>query len=359
MTSLIKGFVTKIARGESSQIAVQAFVQGGLIVNPYTAADQELALAEVLYVDPTGQANDVTSSTTIPLYPGESYSFNSLSSSPIYVNAASSGHAFTVIQFSSPPNYPPIPITGPFPPPGPTTMTNVIPSYLYQEYSDDDTLQAFVDSYNIIAQDYIDALNDLNLPIYTNANISGGLLDWVGSGLYGYPRPTLSTFTTVVLGELNTWEFNSLMLNESETLYPGIVTVTTDDTYKRLLTWHFYKGDGKYFTVPWLKRRIMRFLIGVNGSAPNISQTYQISVTFGTNNTVTIRFISFLTYVSRSAQFNFDEFNTTQLNELNTYTQQLDPLPYQEIFKEAVNSAALELPFQFSWNVVLNSYEVV
>ena len=40
----------------------------------------------------------------------------------------------------------------------------------------------------------------------------------------------------------------------------------TDDVFKRILTWHFYKGDGKNFSVRWLKRRIWRFLQGANGT---------------------------------------------------------------------------------------------
>ena len=351
MVNLIKGKLTSITAGGYSQIAVPAYIIGGFVSNPYYAADQETPLAEPLFLSLVGPSETQESSTTIPLWPGNTYYITSQSTRPIYVSAETTRHAFSVVLYSSTPSYPPTPIVGPFPPSGPTTMTAVIPSYLYQQYSDDDTLQAFVAAYNSIAQDYIDTLNDLNLPIYTNCNISGGLLDWVGAGLYGYPRPTLSSFQTVGVGEFNTYEFNTTELNQRKNLYNSNIAVTTDDTYKRLLTWHFYKGDGKYFTIPWLKRRIMRFLIGTNGTAPNIDQTYQISVTFGSAHTIAIRFVDFTLEVLMTTQFNAFQFNTSQFNELVTMKVPLTPLPYRQIFQEAVYSGALELPFQYTWVV--------
>src|SRR5215472_11594549 len=50
------------------------------------------------------------------------------------------------------------------------------------------------------------------------------------------------------------------------------------------------KGDGRYFNIPWLKRRVKRFLIGVNGSSPHIDNTDDISISFGPNYGCTIRF---------------------------------------------------------------------
>ena len=59
---------------------------------------------------------------------------------------------------------------------------------------------------------------------------------------------------------------------------PGTVYTTSDDIYQRLLTWHFYKGDGKIFSIKWLKKRVMRFLIGANGTAPLLDYTYPVSI---------------------------------------------------------------------------------
>src|SRR5262245_51754337 len=84
--------------------------------------------------------------------------------------------------------------------------------------------------------------------------------------------------------------------------------VVNDDVYRRLLTWHFYKGDGKYASVEWLKRRIWRFCYGKNGTSPEdvvdpmvpvdqnpttkrIAYSDQISITFGVKRNITIRFI--------------------------------------------------------------------
>lgn len=101
----------------------------------------------------------------------------------------------------------------------------------------------------------MDWLNQVNLPIYTGPLIIGYFLDWVSRGLYGYERPS------------------------------GM----PDDILKRALTWHLYKGDDKYFDVRWLKRRVMRFLDGINGTDQGTSTTYNVSVTFGTGYTALIQ----------------------------------------------------------------------
>jgi hypothetical protein len=179
-------------------------------------------------------------------------------------------------------------------------------------------------------------------------------LDWVALGLYGMVRPALASGQTKFLGPLNTYAFNSAPpLNAIRQIGPGDVVVTTDDTFKRILTWAFLKGDGRTFNVRWLKRRIMRFLTGVNGTNPNIDNTYQISITFGADNEVAIRFIDYETTINRGALLNGMGFNTTRFNELELTITPLTPLPYREIFKEAVETGALELPFQFVYDIIL------
>jgi len=168
------------------------------------------------------------------------------------------------------------------------TLQNVIPAYLYQEYNDDSDLQAFFDSANGLAQEYVDWFNTINLPVYTSPTISGLLLDWVGEGLYGYPRPSLPGLAAVNIGPLNTYGPNFPVPLSSESYTAATATLATDDIYKRLLTWHFYKGDGHQFTIRWLKNRVMRFLTGVNGTAPPIDETYQIGVSFGSGNSVSM-----------------------------------------------------------------------
>ena len=189
-------------------------------------------------------------------------------------------------------------------------LTQIIPSYLYIQYQDEPTappfdegtlgiatvgiateavtgrsrdrypvsdLQAFVNSYNAIAQGYLDSVNALNLPIYTLQ--TGSMLDWVALGLYGIQRPSLSVGTTYTpLGVYNTVVYNETAY--SEDVKGGDITVyaVTDDYFKRIITWNFYSGDSFQFTIPWLKRRVKRFLDGIDGVDFPIDETYDISV---------------------------------------------------------------------------------
>ena len=132
---------------------------------------------------------------------------------------------------------------------------------------------------------------------------------------------------------------------------PSNVTVTTDDIFKRIITWNFYKGDGKVFNIRWLKRRIMRFLYGTNGSAPNIDQTYQVSVTFGVANQIDIQLISGVRRVTGGAIFDRFALNSMPFNAVKSAFTPLTPLPNAAIFKEAMDSGVLQLPFQYEYIV--------
>jgi hypothetical protein len=165
-------------------------------------------------------------------------------------------------------------------------QTQVIPSYLYTSYNDDEDVQAFVDAYNQMAQEYISLFASIDLPIYTRLN--GSLLDWVGVGLYGVARPIVPSVEATEIGPYNTWDYNTIALNQNESEIGPLFELASDDFYKRVITWQFYKGDGRTFDIRWLKRRIARFLFGENGTAPNIDQTYQISVAFAGGTTIAI-----------------------------------------------------------------------
>jgi len=147
-----------------------------------------------------------------------------------------------------------------------TPLATVIQSYLYQEYADDDDLQAFVDSYNSLAQGYLDWFNGTPLGLYTSPNITGPLLDWIGQGVYDIKRPVLSSQTTMRLAGFNSAPFNSGAFNTMTYSSSGSSALVSDDIYKRVLTWHLYRGDGQFFSIQWLKNRINRFLNGANGS---------------------------------------------------------------------------------------------
>jgi len=147
-----------------------------------------------------------------------------------------------------------------------TPLQTIIPSYLYQEYSDDPDLQAFVNSQNMLAQGYLDWFTGTPLGLYVSPNITGSLLDWLAQGVYGISRPILSNQTKYVTSGYNSVPYDTLeydgLLYESS----GLSSIATDDIYKRVLTWILYRGDGQVFTMQWLKNRISRFINGPNGS---------------------------------------------------------------------------------------------
>lgn len=233
-------------------------------------------------------------------------------------------------------------------------VEKITPSYLYEEYSDDDNLQAFVASQNELVQRFLDWFNTVDLPVYTSDTITGLLLDWVGAGLYGLPRPSIPTGHSTLLGV-----YGTLFYGEPPTAYgmlrrtpPPAFVRLSDDYYKRILTWQFFKGDGKYFTITWLKKRVMRFLIGMNGTAPNIDQTYQISVTFGPDRQANIvifntqrRFLTGPGVYGRGPAYGVGRPYGSAVSSNIPMT----PFAAAATFAAAVNSGIVELPFQWSW----------
>ncbi len=210
-----------------------------------------------------------------------------------------------------------------FPPAAPTFVQSIIPAYLYQQYADDDDVGAFVTAYNNMAQTYLDWMRNINLPVYTGRQINGALLDWVASGLYGISRPTLSFTQTTGQGAFDTYPlgflpFDGAGANNATTLY-----TVTDDIFKRIITWSFYKGDGNVFSVRWLKRRVARFLAGVNGTDYG-GPTYQISVAFVGSKTINI-----------------------------TISGGAIPTTYAPVFQAALLSGILPMPFQYAYNILL------
>lgn len=241
--------------------------------------------------------------------------------------------------------------TGNFPPLAPTTVTKAIPSYLYKQYDDDPDLPAFFSWFNGAAEAYVDWFANVGLPIYTK--LAGQLLDWIGAGFYGYPRPSLPSGFNTRIGPLNTWTPNVLPPNGEKIIIGEHTYVTTDDVYKRCLTWHLYKGDGKVFTIRWLKRRILRFLIGTNGAAPSVADTRQISVTI-VGSQVNIGILSGRRRVVGGAVPNMFALNKVRPNQLKTISVALGPaFPLSPTFKAAVDSGVLELPFQFTYAVAI------
>jgi hypothetical protein len=228
-----------------------------------------------------------------------------------------------------------------------------IPSYLYAQFQDDDNLQLLFWAYNQNAQLYQNWFNRVWLPVYTNPNIAGLLLDWVGQGIYGLVRPVLSSQAGLQLAAIANGFYPNQVYPNQFTSILATYYATDDDYYKRVLTWHVYKGDGKYFTVRWLKRRVMRFLVGANGTAPNVDQTYRVSVTFGpAPGQVNITIIDVIANVEGGAIPNAFAPNTMYPNQLSVSTEYLTPFPAAPIFKAAMDAGVLEMPFQCSPTVV-------
>lgn len=212
-------------------------------------------------------------------------------------------------------------VVPPTPPQQITSVTKTIPAYPYVQYQNDDAIAAFFDAYNIYSQAYTDWFNALNFPIYTQGPVSGPLLDWVGQSIYGMLRPSLPTsLGAPSIGPVNTWTANMIPVNGYVPGIPDTYTATSDDTYRRIITWAFYKGDGKVFSPRWLKRRINRFLSGPNG-----------------------------TNIRNDTTFNVSAYPTAP----KQWTIKLATSSIATIFKIGVETGVLELPFQITWTVDL------
>lgn len=208
-----------------------------------------------------------------------------------------------------------------------TNITQTLPSYLYFQYQNDQDLPSLINAYNTLTQEYVDWFNDINLPVYTG--LSGALLDWVGQGLYGLQRPAIAKASYLyVKGATDSYATLGLPTDAAEEMGAVVLPNIPDDIYKRMLTWWFFKGDGFDFSIPWLKRRIYRFLYGANGTNPMPSFTPTISVTFNESTTPIPTCAIEIT-------------DTVDNSTVSTY------------FKAFVDSELLCLPFRFQYDVTL------
>ena len=137
---------------------------------------------------------------------------------------------------------------------------DIIRAYPYVQFSDDENICAWFDAFNTYAQQYLDWFNNTPLAIYTNANIKGDLLDWVANGVYGVYRTPIAYGNSRSIGPLNTYTPNELPFNQGRELSHQTSFTMTDDIFKRVITWNFYKGDGLQMSIPWLKRRVARWM---------------------------------------------------------------------------------------------------
>jgi hypothetical protein len=220
----------------------------------------------------------------------------------------------------------------------------------YWQYQDDQDIQALFAAINQVIADHFAWMQNLNLPIWIGTNLTGALLDWIANGLYGQSRPLLSSDTRRMRGLYNSINYNQypykkLKFIDSQTYY-----ATSDDIFKRVLTWNMYVGDGFRVTPAWVKRRVKRFLNGTNGTDISQSSHYQISLTFA-GTTATITLYNGIRTVTKFMGYNCIPFNTLGYNKLNSTLMTGTSIQYAQIFQSAVASGALNLPFEYNWTV--------
>lgn len=216
-----------------------------------------------------------------------------------------------------------------------SVLSQTINAYVYRQYADDDDVQALNTAYNQATQTYLTWFNTVDLPFYPG--LTGELLDWVAEGLYGLKRTSLAyPVTALAVGPLNSAPLNTIPLN----YFDSIQTIYTlsDDVFKRILTWNFFKGDGKRFCMRWLKRRIMRFLVGTNGIDP---RPWVPGFVVGAENTTPIGVVV-------SSGTLTVTISQSQLSSLVQIQPNVLPL-----FEAAFLGGILELPAQYTYAVDL------
>ncbi|UGC97735.1 protein of unknown function DUF2612 [Pantoea phage PdC23] len=228
-------------------------------------------------------------------------------------------------------------------------LEQTIKAYLYQQYINDDNLQAFVTAYNTMSQEIYDWMRNANLPIFIGNYNSGDQLKWIAKGIYGQDPPIIVTSKSVTYGPYNMLTFNQLPVNGRKTVRTTQQVTTSDDIFKRIMTWNFYKGDGFHFTVPWLKRRVLRFLAGKNGLDILNDQQWNISVTFDGSGGITINVRSYYTTVTDSSAFGELGYDDQAFGEIDTEVSQVKDLQYATVFKQAFDNGLLHMPF---WGAV-------
>ena len=200
-----------------------------------------------------------------------------------------------------------------------STITTTLNAYPYAEYTNDPYIPAFFGSFNSISQGYLDWFNQTPLSVWTNPNISGLLLDWIGQGIYGISRPVLSSLTTTTTSGLATMPLATGPLAALAYSSSGTAVVATDDIYKRCLTWALYKADGSQASLHWIRRRTARFIFGPYGVdvSPNYFSQVQVTIS-GDAVTITVP-------------------NDTS----------------GQWFQQCINNKVLPLPFQLTYSVTL------
>lgn len=223
-------------------------------------------------------------------------------------------------------------------------LDNVIKSYLYTQYNDDENLQAFFSAYNEMAQNIYDWMKDANLPVFVGGYNVGDQLRWIARGIYGVKPPILISGKQQLFGPYNALTFNQLPFNGRSVINQSEQVIASDDVFKRIMTWNFYKGDGFSFTIPWLKRRIMRFIVGADGVDVTNDQHWSISVLFSGDG-ASISIVKGYRKLTNSAMFNAQAFNSRAFNQDSSVLIKGNEYEFASLFKQAFDSGLLHMPF--------------
>ncbi len=229
-------------------------------------------------------------------------------------------------------------------------VTQTVPCTPYAQWSDDPDIVAFFTAQTQTAQEALDETNAYQLPVFLAQ--SGALLDWAASSIYGISRPNLTSGGPRAVGPLNTFNLNSEDLNGFSMVNTSKSFLADDTTYQRIIQWNTFKGDGFQFTVPWLKRRVQRFISG--SLYPD--QTYQVSVRFTAPGAVLISIASAIQTLVGGAFFNDHLYNDFEPLNGSEVTPLVPPAPteFAGAFQAAIVSGVLQLPFQYTFTVEIS-----
>lgn len=187
-------------------------------------------------------------------------------------------------------------------------------AYLYWQWRGDPYLKVFVDTYNELSDQYLDEIRNLNLPnFYTK---SGLWLDYVAKNIYGISRKQVLYAHNLIYRGLNTVTPNVVDPNAARIIKYSTAHTMSDEEFKKVIQWNFYKGDGFCFSIPYLKRRIIRFL---NITCSNVIDINDISI-----------------------QVQDKKFKITILNELANS-------PFMTLLRDVISNGLINLPFMFNF----------
>ncbi|MDF7675085.1 hypothetical protein PT277_05140 [Acetobacteraceae bacterium ESL0709] len=149
----------------------------------------------------------------------------------------------------------------------------------YNQFTDDEDIAAFFTAFYKIARQTISWMAEHPFAFYVGPQLTGGFLNYCTYCLYGQFRYKISYVQVQhYTGSINEEEINIKSIDEETITKTYLGTSISDDLHKRITTWNFYKGDGLNFTIPWLKRRVMRFLTGDNGHTGKFNNCVPVSV---------------------------------------------------------------------------------